>query len=126
MIGTIIEGIMSRRKMVVGIMVVLAIFGANAYLNMPRESNPNIPVPFVTVQVPLPGVSPEDSERLIVRPLETQLKSLDGLEDMQGYALQGMGMIFLEFELDFQPDKILNDVRAKVDIARARFPAEAL
>ncbi len=126
MIHTVIKGIMSRRKMVAGIMLVLAVFGLNAYLNLPRESSPNIPVPFITVHVPLPGVSPEDSERLIVRPLETQLKAIDGLKEMQGFAMQGAGMIFLEFEIDFEPDSVLNDVRAKVDIARARFPAEAL
>jgi multidrug efflux pump len=125
MISDFIDGAIAKRKLVVAIMVVLSLFGLGGYLSMPRESNPNIPFPFISVQVPIPGVSPEDAERLVVRPLETQLKSIDGLKEMQGYAMQGAALISMEFEVNIDTQKALNEVRAKVDIARAQFPEDA-
>ena len=73
MIGALIDGAIKRRKVVLAITLVATLFGLWAYLTLPRESDPNINYGFIVVQVAYPGVSPEDSERLLVRPLETEL-----------------------------------------------------
>jgi len=121
----LIDGAIVRRKVVLGIAAIATFFGLITYLNLPRESEPDITVPFVMIQVPYPGVSPEDSERLLVRPLERELQSLEGLKEMNGVAMQNAAMIYLEFEVNFNKDKVLQDVRAKVDMARGRFPPDA-
>ena len=100
-------------------------FGLIAFNTMPREAQPNITLPFVAVIVPYPGVSPEDAERLLVKPLETNLQSIEGLKQMNAVARQGSAFVSLEFEPDFDKDKALQDVRAKVDLARGRFPPDA-
>jgi multidrug efflux pump len=92
---------------------------------MPRESNPNIDFPFISVVVPYPGVSPEDAERLLVRPIETELQTIEGIKEMNAVARQGMAIVNLEFEADFNKDKALAEVRAKVDLARGKFPPDA-
>lgn len=125
MISALIDGAIKRRKVVLGVAVVATFFGLIAYLNLPRESNPDIPVPFVGITVPYPGVSPEDAERLLVRPLETELQSLEGLKEMNAVAMQNAALVYLEFEVNFDKDKVLQDVRAKVDMARGRFPPDA-
>ncbi|NBB15421.1 MMPL family transporter [Caulobacter sp. SLTY] len=125
MIDALIDGAIKRRKVVLGIAVIASLFGFIAYLNLPRESNPDIPVPFVGITVPYPGVSPEDAERLLVRPLETELQSLEGLKEMNAVAVQNAAIVYLEFEVNFNKDKVLEDVRAKVDMARGRFPPDA-
>ena len=125
MISALIDGAIKRRKVVLGVAAVATFFGLLAYLALPRESNPDIPVPFVSIQVPYPGVSPEDAERLLVRPLETELQSLEGLKEMNAVAVQNAALIYLEFEVNFDKDKVLQDVRAKVDMARGRFPPDA-
>ena len=125
MIGALIDGAIKRRKVVLGIAAIATLFGIFAYLGLPRESNPNIPVPFIAITVPYPGVSPEDAERLLVRPLERELQSLEGLKEMNGVAQQNAAVIALEFEVNFDKDKVLQDVRAKVDLARGRFPPDA-
>ncbi|WP_304186858.1 efflux RND transporter permease subunit [Phenylobacterium aquaticum] len=125
MIGPLIDGAIKRRKVVLGVTLIASIFGFMAYNAMPRESNPDITIPFVSVVVPYPGVSPEDAERLLVKPLETQLQSLDGLKEMNAAARQSMAVVTLEFEPDFNKDKVLEDVRAKVDLARGKFPPDA-
>ncbi len=124
MIGALIDGAIKRRKVVLGIAAIASLFGLFAYMGLPRESNPNIPVPFIAITVPYPGVSPEDSERLLVRPLERELQSLEGLKEMNAVAQQNAATVVLEFEVNFDKDKVLQDVRAKVDLARGRLTIE--
>ena len=125
MMGPLIDGAIKRRKVVLGVTLIAGLFGLLAYMNMPRESQPDIKIPFISVVVPYPGVSPEDAERLLVKPLETNLQSIEGLKEMNAVARQGMAIISLEFDADFKQDKVLGDVRAKVDLARGRFPPDA-
>ena len=56
MIGALIDGAIKRRKVVLGVAFVAAIFGLFSYLAMPRESQPDIDVPYISVVVPFPGV----------------------------------------------------------------------
>ncbi len=125
MIGPLIEGAIKRRKVVLGITLIASIFGLLAYNAMPREAQPNITLPFVAIIVPYPGVSPEDAERLLVKPLETNLQSIEGIKQMNAVARQGSAFVTLEFEPRFDKDKALEDVRAKVDLAKGRFPPDA-
>ncbi|HEY9219704.1 MAG TPA: efflux RND transporter permease subunit [Phenylobacterium sp.] len=125
MIGALIDGAIKRRKVVLGVSLIASLFGLFVYLNMPRESEPNIDIPFISVIVPYPGVSPEDAERLLVKPLETAMQSIEGVKQMDAVARQNMAAINLEFEADFDKTKALADVRAKVDLARGDFPPDA-
>jgi len=125
MIGPLIDGAIKRRKVVLGVTLIAALFGLLAYLNMPRESEPDIDLPYISVVIPYPGVSPEDAERLLVKPLELELQTMEGIEAMNAVARQGAAVVTLEFEADFDKDKALEDVRAKVDLARGKFPPDA-
>src|ERR1700722_3235840 len=125
MIGALIDGAIKRRKVVLAVTLVATLFGLFAYMTLPRESDPDITVPFVSIVVPYPGVSPEDAERLLVRPMERELQSIPGLKEMNGRAIEGAALITLEFEVNFDKNKVLEDVRAKVDLARGRFPPDA-
>ena len=125
MIGALIDGAIKRRKVVLGVTLIAAIFGLFAYLSMPREAQPDIDLPYISVIVPFPGVSPEDAERLLVKPLEVQLQTIQGIKHMNAVARQNMAIVTLEFEPSFSKDKALADVRAKVDLARGRFPPDA-
>ena len=67
MISALIDGAIKRRKVLLAVALVLSAFGLWSYLTLPREADPDITVPFISVVVPYPGVSPEDAERLLVR-----------------------------------------------------------
>lgn len=125
MIDGLIDGAIKRRKVVLGVTLIAAIFGFFAYLSMPRESNPDIDLPFISVIVPYPGVSPEDAERLLVKPMEVELQTMEGVKAMSAVARQNAAVVTLEFEADFSKDKALSDVRAKIDLARGKFPPDA-
>jgi len=112
-------------RMTIGIMLFTVIGGFLAISRLPLDAEPDIPIPFINVSVVLPGISPEDAERLLVRPLETELKSLDDLLQMDAIAATNVANINLEFEASADLDKALSDVLEKVDRARAEFPQDA-
>ena len=60
-------------------LIIIVIVGINAYVTMPRESAPDIPIPIFLVVTTYPGVSPEDIEKLITVHLEKKLKELSDL-----------------------------------------------
>jgi len=112
-------------RMTLGIMLFAVIGGFLAMGRLPMDAEPDIPVPFINVQVVLPGISPEDAERLLVRPLETELKSIDGLIELNGIGATNVAYVSMEFEASFDQDKALSEVLEKVDRARAEFPEDA-
>jgi multidrug efflux pump len=125
MIGPLIDGAIKRRKVVLGVTLIACIFGFFSYMAMPREAQPDIDLPYISVIVPFPGVSPEDAERLLVKPLEVQLQTIQGIKHMNAVARQNAAVVTLEFEPDFSKQKALDDVRSKTDLARGRFPPDA-
>lgn len=112
-------------RMTMGIMLFAVIGGLLAISRLPVDAEPDVPIPFVNIQVTLPGISPEDSERLLIRPLETELKSIEGLKQMDGVAATNVASLTLEFEADHDLDLAIADVLEKVDRARTEFPEEA-
>ncbi len=112
-------------RMTIGIMLFAVIGGFLAMFRLPVDAEPDIPVPFVNVRVVLPGVSPEDSTRLLIRPMESELKSIEGLKQMDGVAATSVGYMILEFNASFDQDQAVSDVNEKIDRARAEFPLEA-
>ncbi len=112
-------------RMTIGIMIFAVIGGFLAMSRLSIDAEPDVPVPIINVRVVLPGVSPEDSERLLIKPMETELKSIEGLKRMDGIAATSVGYMTLEFNASFDQDKAVSDVIEKVDRARAEFPAEA-
>ncbi len=122
---SMLDSVLRRPRSVLTIMVVILVAGLFTYLTIPKEANPDIDVPVFFVSVTQQGVSPEDSERLLVRPMETELRGLDGLKEISAVAAEGYAGIVLEFDIDFDKDEALNDIRDKVDQAKAELPDEA-
>lgn len=120
-----LEGVLRRPKTVMMLMLALIAAGVVAYINIPKEDSPDIDVPVFYVSVSQQGISPEDSERLLVRPLETSLRGLDGLKEITAIASEGHAGIVLEFDISFDKDEALADVRDKVDQAKSELPSEA-
>ncbi|MEC7614485.1 MAG: efflux RND transporter permease subunit [Pseudomonadota bacterium] len=121
----IIDYIMQARRTIVFLMAIIISIGSLTYINIAKDAEPDIDIPFIYVTVPHQGISPEDSERLIVRPLENQLKTIEGIEEMNGSASNGFGSVLLEFDINFDKDKALGDVREKVDMVKSKLPQDA-
>ncbi len=120
-----LENILSRPKTIFTMMIVMIIAGVMSYISIPKESNPDIDVPVYFVSVTQQGVSPKDSERLLVRPLETSLRGLEGLKELTAIAAQSYAGIVLEFNIEADKDQVIADIRDKVDQAKSQLPADA-
>ena len=112
-----------RTTLLVMLMVMVA--GTIARQSIPVESEPYIQVPFFIVNVFHEGISPEDAERLMVLPMELELRALDGIEEMRGYASEGAATMFVEFDVEEDLDQALLDLREAIDRARSEMPDTA-
>ncbi|WP_051213078.1 efflux RND transporter permease subunit [Maritalea myrionectae] len=124
MIGAL-ENILRRPKTVIVVMLVMLMAGISAYINLPKESQPDVDVPYLYVSVSQTGVSPSDAERLLARPLENELRNLDGLKSISSTSSTGHASVFLEFDINFDKDQALVDTREKVDTAKSKLPDDA-
>lgn len=97
---------------------IILIAGVSAYINMPRESFPEVVIPQIYVGTPYPGNSAADIEKLITRPLEKEIKSISGIDKMTSTSVQGYSTIFIEFDFSISPEEALRKVKDKVDIAK--------
>ena len=122
MMVPLIDAALDRRRTVVSILILLLISGIYAYLSIPKESEPDIDIPQIYVSMALEGVSPEDAERLLLRPVEQELSTIEGVKEMKSSAYQGGGYVLLEFQAGFDKDKAIDDVQKGVDQVRPELP----
>ena len=121
----IIDWLGARARMVMAVVLVSVAAGVVAYKGLPKEGAPDIDIPVLYVSVALPGVSAIDAERLIVKPLETELRGLQNLKEMTGIASQNHAGVLLEFDFGWDKAAALAEVRDKVNRAEAEFPEDA-
>lgn len=107
------------------LLVAIVFAGVMSYMAIPVEMDPDVPIPVIIIVIPHEGISPEDSERLLVRPMELELRTLEGVEEVDAYASEGSATIIVEFGSDFEQDQALTDVREAVDMARPKIPSTA-
>jgi multidrug efflux pump len=124
MLNKLITGFVNRPSPVLLVLAVLLIAGSAAYVAVPKESEPDVSIPTLYVNMTHEGISPEDAERLLVRPMENQLRTIEGLKEMRATASEGSAVLILEFDAGFDPDQALADVRERVDIAKGELPAD--
>jgi multidrug efflux pump len=122
MMTMLIDAAISRSRTVLSILLLLLIAGTYSYINIPKESDPDINIPQIYVSMGLEGVSPEDSERLLLRPMEQELSKIEGVKEMRSSAYQGGGFVLLEFQAGFNKEQALEDVQKEVDRARPELP----
>ena len=119
-----IDYAIGHARLTIATLIFLLSAGFLAYVTIPKEAEPDVRIPIIYVQLSQRGISPEDSERLLLRPVETQLKSVGNVKEMRSTAFEGGGFVLLEFEAGFDSKAALADVRAKVDQAKHDLPRD--
>ena len=105
-----------RARMILVFVAMSLAAGILAYTSLPKEGEPDIDIPALFVSVPFPGISAEDSEKLIVKPLENKLRDINGLKTMSATASEGYGGVALEFEFGWDKSATIADVRDKLSL----------
>ncbi len=121
----VIDAALGRARTVLTTLFLILLAGTYAYITVPKEAEPDVQIPILYVNIVHEGISPEDSERLLIRPVEKQLRGIEGLQEIRSTAFLGGANVVLEFEAGFDSDLALTDVREKVDLAKPELPEDA-
>ena len=124
MIG-IVDFALSKAKTTLALALVIIIAGSYARSSLGVAAEPNIQLPLVSVSVFLDGASPSDASRLIARPLETRLRSVPGIKELSSTARLSYARIVAEFEVGYDIDTALNDIKQAVEEVKFKLPREA-
>ncbi|WP_117233663.1 efflux RND transporter permease subunit [Vibrio maerlii] len=122
---SVIDAALSRSRTMLTLLVLILIAGIGTYLIIPKESSPDITIPIIYVSVGHQGISPNDAERLLVRPIEQELRSIEGVKEMNSTASEGHASVMLEFSVGVDLKKAMADVREAVDLAKPKLPADS-
>ena len=121
---TLIEWALAHSRTVIATLFLILVSGTVTYIEIPKESEPDIDIPIIYVSIPHDGISPEDAERLLIRPMEQELRTIEGIKELRATGYEGGASVVLEFEAGFDADAALDDVREKVDLAKPELPSE--
>jgi len=119
----LVDAALSRSRTVISALLLILASGTYAWLEIPKEADPDITIPKIYITINHEGISQEDAERVLVRPMEEKLRSIEGVKEMISWAREGGASILLEFDAGFDPDSALLDVREEVDKAKNELPA---
>ncbi len=100
----------------------LVFFGIFSYNRMPRELMPEVVIPFIFIQTVYPGNSPVEIENLITRPIEKELKGMQGIKEISSGSYQDISTIWVEFNTNISIQQALQDTKDRVDKAKSELP----
>ena len=121
----LIEAALARSRTVLLLFSLVLIAGAVSYIEIAKESTPDITIPMAYVSVTLDGISPEDADSLLVHPLEKELKGLDNLKKISSVASENHASIILEFDQGTNIDQAIIDTQEKINRAKSDLPQGA-
>ena len=107
------------------VMVAICVLGLFSYARLPVEQMPEVNLPFLIVQTGYPGASPEQIEADLTKPLENAVNGASGVKLVRSLSLEGLSSVFVEFRLDTDMTRAMQDVRDKVALVRPTFPRDA-
>ncbi|WP_261903117.1 efflux RND transporter permease subunit [Vibrio fortis] len=122
---SLIDAAMSRSRTMLSLLLFILVAGVGTYISIPKESSPDITIPIIYVSVGHQGISPTDAERLLVRPIEQELRSIEGVKEMTATASEGHASVVLEFNVGVDLTKAMADVRDGVDLAKPKLPEDS-
>lgn len=98
---------------------IIVLTGTIAYITMPREDFPEIIENKIYISTVFPGNSAEDVEKLVVKPLEDEIKNISGVTKVTSSSFQDYGMIIAEFNEKVPNEEAKTRVKDKVDLSKA-------
>ncbi len=115
---------LKNRTTVYILSALLVFFGLFSYKMMPRELFPEVVVPYIFIQTLYPGNSPIDIENFITRPIEKELKGMQGVKKVSSASYQDVSIIVVEFNTDVPIKVALQDTKDRVDKAKSDLPED--
>lgn len=118
---------LSIRRPVTAVMLFVSLFviGLIAALRLPLEAFPEVSPPFIFVQMPYSGSTPEEVERTVLRPVEEAIATMSGVKRMDSSARADGANVFLQFS-DWDRDVAIaaSEARERIDAIRDDLPED--
>lgn len=122
--NNIIDFSMQRKRAILMVLFLILVSGFYTYVSIPREDTPDVKIPIIYVSMTHEGISPEDAEDMLIKPMEVELRSIEGIKEIKSNASEGFASVVMEFSAGFDSKKALQDVREKVETAKAELPSD--
>jgi len=114
-----------NRRMAIMLGLIFLVTGLYSYSKIPRESNPEVKVPYAMVVTTYPGASPQEVSEQVTFKIEQKIKSLENLKDMTSSSSEGVSQVFVEFEAAADLDVSIRKLKDRVDDAKPSLPDDA-
>ena len=108
------------------ITVIITLAGIMSYNALPKEQFPDVVVPTIIVTTIYPGASPTDMEQLVTKPIEKQLKGINGVKKVTSSSIQDFSSIIVEFNTNLDVPQCKQKVKDGVDKAERDLPTDLL
>ena len=116
---------LSLRRPVSAIMffVSMVVIGLIAAFRLPLEQFPDLNAPFIAVELPYPGSTPDEGEQSLVRPVEEALSTLQGIKNLNSMSRADGGSVWIEFsDWDRDVEVLASEARERIDAIRDELP----
>ncbi|WP_338845757.1 efflux RND transporter permease subunit [Massilia sp. W12] len=106
------------------VMIGIMVLGLFAYKRLPVEAMPNVQLPFASIMVNYPGASPEQVEQDLTKPIEEVVNTVAGVRKIRSNSWEGRSGVFIQFDLNANMDKAVQEIRDKVAAIKPGFPKD--
>ena len=103
---------------------VLVVFGLFSYTTIGVDQFPNTDIPVVTIVAVYPGADPETVEEKVVKPIEDAVATVSGIDALKATAMENVGFVTIQFKLERDGDKALQDVRDQMAGISSELPSD--
>ena len=104
--------------------IALVVVGWASFKSMSVDLYPDVSIPVVTVQTIYAGAGPSEIETLVSRPIEEEVSTISGIKRLTSKSLEGTSQVIVEFNSSVDVKHAEQEVRDKVNVAKAKLPTE--
>lgn len=116
---------LQKRAFTYMLMGALTLGGLASLFAIPKESSPEVIIPFGIVTATLRGASAEDTEKLITNKIEEEVSNLENIDKVTSSSREGISIVSAQFNAKADIDRSIQDLKDAVDRAKVSFPSEA-
>lgn len=123
----IIKWSVKHRNIIMLLSMVILIAGGFLYLIMERQENPTVASPIGVIKCIYPGASPEDVEKLIVKPIENEINEIPEIKRLESFSMDSVGVVKVTLKdiSDSEIDRVWDDIKDDLDQVKSDLPSDA-